>query len=341
MIDLRSDTVTHPSAAMREVMAAAAVGDDVYGEDPTVNALEARVAAMAGMEAGLFVASGTQGNLLALLTHCQRGEEYLTGQDYHSYLYEAGGAATLGGIQPQPLAVEPDGTLALDRVEAHIKPDDLHFARSRLLALENTHHGKVIGLDYLKATHALAERHGLATHLDGARVFNAAAALDVELSAISCHFDSLSLCFSKGLGCPVGAMLCGSAAFIDAARRYRKMLGGGMRQAGILAAAADYALDHHLPDLAEDHQKARWLAERLVVLPGVEVEPVQTNMIYLRLPATVDPQPLCAALSERGVRVAPGRTLRLVVHRDIDPAGIERAAAALAEVLAGPLDKKG
>lgn len=335
MIDLRSDTVTQPDTAMRAAMAAARVGDDVYGEDPTVTALEQRVAAMAGMEAGLFVSSGTQSNLIALLVHCQRGDEYLVGQDYHTYLYEAGGAAVLGGIQPQPMAVEADGSLDLARVESLIKPDDCHFARTRLLALENTHHGKVIGLAYLQQARALVDRHGLALHLDGARVFNAAVALGVELEAISRYFDSVSICFSKGLGTPVGSVLCGSGQFIRTARRWRKMLGGGMRQAGILAAAADYALDHHLQQLERDHQHTRILEQRLAAIDGVELaqQPAQTNMLYLQLPSAEVAVTLAEQLQQRGIKVSASQTLRLVIHRDLSRADIDTLAQAFEQLL--------
>lgn len=337
MIDLRSDTVTQPDAAMRAAMAAASVGDDVYGEDPTVIALEQRVAAMAGMEAGLFVSSGTQSNLIALLVHCQRGDEYLVGQDYHCYLHEAGGAAVLGGIQPQPMVVEANGSLDLERVEALIKPEDDHFARTRLLVLENTHHGKVIGLEYLQQARALVYRRGLVMHLDGARVFNAAAALGVELEAISGYFDSVSICFSKGLGTPVGSVLCGSDSFIRSARRWRKMLGGGMRQAGILAAAADYALDHHLQQLPLDHQHTQLLEQRIFAIDGLELgtkqEQVQTNMLYLQLPSQAFAQTLAEQLLQRGIIISASQTLRLVIHRDLSRTDIDRLAQVFEQLL--------
>lgn len=340
MIDLRSDTVTQPGTAMRQAMAAATVGDDVYGEDPTVTALEQRVSVMAGMEAGLFVSSGTQSNLLALLVHCQRGDEYLVGQDYHCYLHEAGGAAVLGGIQPQPMVVEEDGSLDLARAEALIKPDDDHFARTRLLALENTHHGKVIGLDYLHKARELVDRHGLALHLDGARVFNAATVLGVELKQITRFFDSVSICFSKGLGTPVGSVLCGSAEFIRTARRWRKMLGGGMRQAGVLAVAADYALDHQLADLACDHKHALLLQQRLVAIEGIEIgqqlEPVQSNMLYLQLPSLAAAEQLAEQMALRGITIGASATLRLVIHRDLSAEMIEQLAQAF-EALLPPL----
>ena len=223
MIDLRSDTTTQPSAGMRSQMASAQVGDDVFGDDPSVNALQQRVASLAGKGSALLLPSGTQSNLVALLAHCQRGEEYLVGQDYHTYLYEAGGAAVFGSIQPQPIPVSTDGSLDLELVRSRIKPDDPHFAMTRLLVLENTHNGKVLGLDYMAQAAELARRHGLALHLDGARVFNAATELGVDVKEIVCHVDSVSICFSKGLGAPVGSLLCGSGPFIAAAKRWRKM----------------------------------------------------------------------------------------------------------------------
>ncbi len=256
LIDLRSDTVTQPDAAMRSAMTNAEVGDDVYGDDPTVNALEAQAAKLSGKEAALFLPTGTQANLVALLTHCQRGEEYIVGQKAHNYLYEAGGAAVLGSIQPQPIDANDDGTLPLDKVLAAIKPDDIHFAQTRLLSLENTHSGKVLPLSYLQQAWALTREQKLALHIDGARVFNAAVALNVPLSEITQYCDTLTICLSKGLGAPVGSLLCGSAEYIKRARRWRKMTGGGMRQAGILAAAGLYALEHNVARLKDDHDNA-------------------------------------------------------------------------------------
>ncbi|MCG8435344.1 MAG: low-specificity L-threonine aldolase, partial [Gammaproteobacteria bacterium] len=251
-IDLRSDTVTLPTQAMRDAMHAADVGDDVYGEDPSVNALEARMAHMAGFESALFLPSGTQSNLVALLSHCRRGDEYIVGQHAHTYRFEGGGAAVFGGIQPQPLDFEADGTLHLDKVAAAIKPDDNHFARTRLLCLENTVNGKILPLSYMQAAAEFARAHNLKLHLDGARIFNAAVALGFNLRDITQHCDSVSICLSKGLGAPVGSVLCGDRAFIEQARRWRKVAGGGMRQAGVLAAACIYALDNNVERLAED-----------------------------------------------------------------------------------------
>jgi threonine aldolase len=328
-VDLRSDTVTRPTAAMRAAMAAADVGDDVFGDDPSVNALQERIAALLGKEAALFVSSGTQGNLVAVMTHCGRGDEYIVGQSAHTYRYEAGGAAVLGSVQPQPLEHQADGSLALEDIAAAIKPDDAHFARSRLLCLENTIGGKVLPLDYLARATALARERGLATHLDGARLFNAAVALGgdpyANARAIAAHFDSVSVCFSKGLGAPVGSALVGSRAFIHEAHRWRKMLGGGMRQAGVLAAAALHALDHHVERMAVDHALARRLADGLQQVRGVTVDPVQTNMVFVG----VDPARAAGLgehLTQQGVLVTGRERLRFVTHLDVDAAGIDRAA---------------
>lgn len=332
IVDLRSDTVTRPGAAMRAAIAAAEVGDDVFGDDPTVNALQSRMAALAGHEAALFVTSGTQGNLTALLAHCARGDEYLVGQLAHCYRYEAGGGAVLGGIQPQPLAQAADGSIALADIAAAIKPDDEHFARTRLLCLENTWNGNVLPLAYLEAATALAREHGLATHLDGARAFNAAVALGVPLRAITQRFDSVSICLSKGLGAPAGSVLCGSAAFIARARRVRKMLGGGMRQVGLLAAAGLYALDHHVERLADDHALARRLAAGLAELPGMTVTPPQTNIVFAEV-AGGRGAALLDHLASRGVLATGLIGLRFVTHLDVDASGIDRAVAAAAEFL--------
>ncbi|OQY47816.1 MAG: low-specificity L-threonine aldolase [Anaerolineaceae bacterium 4572_78] len=265
MIDLRSDTVTLPTPTMREAMATALVGDDVYGEDPTINKLQELVAKRVGKEAALFVSSGTQSNLIALLIHCGRGDEYIAGQTAHTYMYEAGGGAVLGSIQPQPILFEKDGTLDLGKVENHVKADDPHFARTRLLCLENTQAGKVLPMSYMVEAGKFAKLHGLSSHLDGARVFNAAVKLKVDVTEITQHVDSVSVCLSKGLSAPVGSVLCGSNQFIKSAHRWRKMLGGGMRQAGILAAAGIIAINDMVERLAEDHAN------------------VQTNMVFFSL----------------------------------------------------------
>lgn len=320
LIDLRSDTVTQPTPGMREAMATAATGDDVYGEDPTVHRLEQRLAALLGLEAGLFVPSGTMSNLLALMAHCERGDEYIAGQLAHTYKYEAGGAAVLGSIQPQPIEMEPDGSLDLARVAAAIKPDDFHFARTRLLALENTMHGKVLPLAYLAEARRFTQERGLALHLDGARLFNAVVKLGCAAEDIGRHFDSVSVCLSKGLGAPVGSVLCGSQPLIAKARRLRKMVGGGMRQSGVLAAAGLYALDHQVQRLADDHQRAHDIARGLEAL-GYRVEPVQTNMVYVDMGDRA--ASLKAFCAERGVALTAAPRLRLVTHLDVLPEHVE------------------
>ncbi len=327
IIDLRSDTVTLPTPGMREAMLAAELGDDVYGEDPTVNRLEQYLAAELGFAAALFVPTGTMSNLLGLMAHCERGEEYIVGQQAHTYKYEGGGAAVLGSIQPQPIEVEADGSLDLARVEAAIKPDDFHFARTRLLALENTMQGKVLPLDYLAAARELTRRRGLALHLDGARLYNAAVRLGVSAREITRYFDSVSVCLSKGLGAPVGSVLCGSAELIGKARRLRKMLGGGMRQAGVLAAAGLYALRHQVARLAEDHANAERLGAALTEL-GYGVEPVQSNMVYVQLGERA--AELKAFMAERGIAVTAAARLRLVTHLDVSGEAIEQVIKAFA-----------
>lgn len=336
-IDLRSDTVTRPCPAMRAAMAAAEVGDDVYGEDPTVNRLEALAAGMLGTEAALFVTSGTQSNLLAIMTHCGRGDEYIAGQTAHCYRFEGGGAAVLGGVQPQPVDVEPDGTLDLVKVAAAIKPNDPHFARTRLLCLENTQAGRVLPLDYLARARTLARERGLALHLDGARLFNAAVALDVEAREITDHFESVSVCLSKGLGAPVGSVLCGSRGFVAEARRWRKVLGGGMRQAGVLAAAGIVALTENVARLAEDHANARRLAEGLTAIDGLDGDPVsvQTNMVFLSLPPD-HAEALATFLRDRGILISGRERIRLVTHRDVTSADIDRVVGACGEFFRRP-----
>lgn len=330
IVDLRSDTVTRPTPAMRAAMAAAEVGDDVFGDDPTVNALQDRVAALLGKEAALFTASGTQSNLCALLAHCGRGDEYIVGQLAHTYRYEGGGAAVLGGIQPQPLTNQPDGSLKLDDIAAAIKPDDPHFARTRLLALENTWNGHVLPASYVAEACALARSHGLATHLDGARLFNAAVASGRTVAELARHFDSVSICFSKGLGAPVGSMLVGSRELIARAHRVRKMVGGGMRQLGLLAAAADHALTHHVDRLADDHALARRLAAGLAALPGITVTPPQTNIVFAQVSDGRTPA-LLEHLKQRGVLATGLIGLRFVTHLDVDAAGIDLCLAAARE----------
>ena len=330
IIDLRSDTVTQPSAGMRAAMANAEVGDDVYREDPTANALQEKLARMLGFEAAIFVTSGTQGNLIGVLTHCGRGDEYIVGQNAHCYRYEAGGAAVLGSIQPQPIAHRPDGTLALEDIEAAIKPDDPHYARTKLVALENTIGGKPLPPDYLRAVKALAKRRGLGLHLDGARLFNAANGDAKAAREIADGFDTVSVCLSKGLGTPAGSVLCGPRDKIAEAHRWRKMLGGGMRQAGILAAAGLYALDHNVERLRDDHANAARLAAGLSELPGIVVEPQHTNMVFVNMPADRLPA-FGTHLAARGIKVKLNPRTRLVTHLDVDAGMIDEVIAAFAE----------
>lgn len=339
--DFRSDTVTQPSAEMRAAMAAAPLGDDVFADDPSVNALQDKIAGLLGFEAALFMPTGTQSNLCGILAHCQRGDEYIVGQLAHTYRWEGGGAAVLGSVQPQPLSHQPDGTLLLADIEAAIKPDDAHFAKTRLLTLENTWGGKLLPFAYLQAATALAREHGLSRHLDGARLFNAATAqaqqhgMDAyaEARAIAACFDSVSVCFSKGLGAPIGSALCGSQAFIARAHRIRKMAGGGMRQAGMLAAAASYALDHHVLRLAEDHALAQRLADGLVGIEGLQVEAPQTNIVFVDLvgAARARSAALLEHLKGQGVLITGLYRLRFVTHLDVDAAGVDRATAAVRE----------
>jgi threonine aldolase len=327
-IDLRSDTVTQPTPAMRSAMLAAPLGDDVFGDDPTVNALQDKIAALLGFEAALFMPTGTQSNLCGILAHCQRGDEYIVGQMAHTYRWEGGGAAVLGSVQPQPIAHAADGTLPLAEIEAAIKPDDAHFAKSRLLTLENTLGGKLLPMSYVTAATNLAKSKGLATHLDGARLFNAAVAQAsqthstalVEAKRIVSCFDSTSVCFSKGLGAPVGSALCGSQEFIKRAHRIRKMAGGGMRQAGMLAAAAIYALDHHVEQLAQDHALAQKLGAALAQIEGVSVDPVHSNIVFVDLsgPAQTKAAGLLAHLQQHGILATGLYRLRFVTHSDVN-----------------------
>ena len=338
-VDLRSDTVTQPTPGMRAAMAAAPLGDDVFGDDPSVNTLQEKIAGMLGFEAALFVPTGTQSNLCGVLAHCQRGDEYIVGQMQHCYRWEGGGAAVFGSVQPQPLDHQPDGSLALADIEAAIKPDDPHFARTRLLALENTLGGKVLPFDYLEQATALARRKGLAAHLDGARLFNAAVAHAArtggdarsEARRIAGLFDTVSVCFSKGLGAPVGSALCGTKELIARARRIRKMAGGAMRQSGLLAAAASYALDQQVDRLAEDHALARRLAEGLAGIEGVRAEPLDTNILFVDLvgPARERSGELVPYLAQQGVLATGLYRLRFVTHLDVDAAGVDRAVAAI------------
>ena len=338
-VDLRSDTVTRPSAGMQAAMATAPLGDDVWGDDPSVNALQDKLAALLGFEAAMFVPSGTQSNLCAILGHCGRGDEYIVGQFQHTYRWEGGGAAVLGSVQPQPLENQPDGTLLLSDIEAAIKPDDIHYARTRLLALENTWSGKLLPMAFVQDATRLARAHGLSTHLDGARLFNAAVAQAAiagstalgEARRIAGHFDSVSVCLSKGLGAPVGSVLCGGRDFITRAIRIRKMAGGGMRQCGMLAAAGSYALDHQVDRLAEDHALARRLAEGLQGIAGLQVEVPQTNIVFVDLvgPARERAGELVPYLQRQGVLTSGLYRLRFVTHLDVDAAGVDRTIDAV------------
>ena len=331
-IDLRSDTVTRPTAAMLAAMTSAAVGDDVWGDDPTVNRLQAVVAERTGKEAALFLPSGTQSNLAGLMAHCERGDEYLVGQMAHTYRWEGGGAAVLGSIQPQPIEQERDGTLPLAKIAAAIKPFGpglgVHFARTRLLALENTWNGRVLPAAYIAEAAALARKHGLAVHLDGARAFNAAVASGVSIAELLAPFDSASLCMSKGLGAPVGAVLVGKRDFIERAHRWRKVLGGGMRQAGFLAAACLYALDHHIARLAEDHANAERLAAALRDVSPIEVSAQATNMVFARLPEA-HAAALARHLATRGILIDGVSSARFVTHLDVSREDIDRFVAAV------------
>jgi threonine aldolase len=340
-VDLRSDTVTLPTPAMREASYQAEVGDDVYGEDPTVNQLEAMAARRLGMEAGLFVVSGTMGNLVALLTHCGRGDEFIVGHIAHTFLYEAGGSAALGGIHPRTVPNQPDGTLDLADVETAIRAENVHFPRTRLICLENTHNrcgGAVLTPEYTKAACQLAQRHGLAVHLDGARIFNAAVALGVDVKELVEDVDSVQFCLSKGLSAPVGSVVCGDEEFIREARRGRKIVGGGMRQAGIIAAAGVVALEQMVDRLAEDHANARLLAEGMAEIPGlaINLDRVQTNIVIFEVASErLTPSEFAAKLGEGGVKLLPigGHRLRAVTHYGIEADDIEVALAVVREVM--------
>ncbi|QIK13230.1 low-specificity L-threonine aldolase [Leclercia sp. 29361] len=316
MIDLRSDTVTRPTQAMLKEMLAAPVGDDVYGDDPTVNELQRYAAELSGHEAALFLPTGTQANLVALLSHCERGEEYIVGQGAHNYLYEAGGAAVLGSIQPQPIDAAPDGSLPLDKVAAKIKADDIHFARTKLLSLENTHNGKVLPREYLKAAWEFTRERKLGLHVDGARIFNAVVEYGCELKEITQYCDSFTICLSKGLGTPVGSLLVGNADYIKRANRWRKMTGGGMRQAGFLAAAGLYALKNNVARLKDDHDNAAWMATQLREI-GADVMRHDTNMLFIRV-GDDNAAALGEFMKARGVLINTSPVVRLVMHLDVN-----------------------
>ncbi len=329
-IDLRSDTLTLPSLQMKEIMFNAPLGDDVYSEDPSVNFLEEKMAHLTHKEAALFTSSGTQANLLALLSSCQRGDEYLCGQESHIYKYEAGGGAVLGSIQPQPIDYNDDATFDLELLKSKIKPHDSHFARTKLLCIENTHNGKVLPMKYLQEVNTFALDNHLLLHLDGARVFNAAVSLGLEISQISQYVDSLSICLSKGLGAPVGSILVGSNAFIKEARRYRKMLGGGLRQAGSLAAAGSFAIDNHIDDLKKDHLLASQLKNELEKIKEIEIISNDTNMVFIKVDKKYE-EKLLIFLKERNIFISGYSKLRLVTHRDISKEDINTVVEAFNE----------
>ena len=337
MIDLRSDTFTKPSPEMRAAMASAEVGDDVFGEDPTVNRLEAQAEELLGKEAGVFVPSGTQSNLIGILAHCQRGDEYLVGQLAHAYKWEGGGAAVLGSIQPQPIEMNADGTMDLDRIRSYVKPQPSlnHFAHSRLLALENTHDGQALPPQYVADALAIARDAGMSTHLDGARMFNAVIEQGLAPSEIAKGFDTVSTCLSKGLGAPVGSVLVGSAPLINEARRWRKMVGGGMRQAGILAAAGIHVLENNIERLADDHRRASELQEGLNQIGPITVDKRATNMVFVTVDLAEDQiESFNQVLSDSGVAVRGGPSYRLVTHLDIDDDGIATTIEAFAKAAA-------
>ena len=334
MIDLRSDTVTQPTKAMMAALAVAPLGDDVYGEDPTVNALEQLAADVTNKQAALFCPTGSQANLLALLSHCQRGDEYIAGASSHCYLYEAGGGSVLGGIQSCPINNNADGTIDLNTARSAIKPDDAHFARTRLLCIENTFAGKALPLSYLDSIAQWKQDTGLNTHLDGARLFNASVASNCSIARLTQSFDSVSFCLSKGLGAPAGSMLCSSSELIARARRLRKMLGGGMRQAGILAAAGIHALNHHCERLAKDHQHAALLAQLLAPIQHVKVCSCDTNMVFISVPNNQG-LALIAALQSAGILLSStlqsNDCIRLVTHLDLNTDDMHKVANAIAQ----------
>lgn len=331
MIDFRSDTVTRPCQAMREAMANAEVGDDVYGDDPTVNELESWAAYRHGFASAMFCSSGTQANLLALMAHCQRGDEYLCGQQAHNYKFEGGGAAILGSIQPQPIENEKDGSLCFEKLAAAIKPDDSHFANTTLLSIENTINGKVLPLHYMAKAREFSHQHNLKLHLDGARVYNAATALQVDITEICQHVDSMSICLSKGLGAPIGSLLLGSESLIKTAKRWRKVVGGGMRQAGIIAAAAKIALERNPSKLQQDHNNAKYLAQQLNLIASAEVneDHVETNMVFVKFAKTIDVNHIVEQLKAHGILLTASNPMRLVTHLDISKADIDSFIAQL------------
>lgn len=335
MIDFRSDTVTRPCQKMRDAMATAEVGDDVYGDDPTVNALETWAAKRHGFSHAMFCSSGTQANLLALMAHCQRGDEYLCGQQAHNYKFEGGGAAILGSIQPQPIENEKDGSLCFKKLASAIKPDDSHFARTTLLSIENTINGKVLPITYMAQAREFTQKHNLKLHLDGARVYNAAVALNVDISKICQYVDSMSICLSKGLGAPIGSILLGSESLIKDAKRWRKVVGGGMRQAGVIAAAARIALEQNPKKLLADHINAKYLAQQLNTLAQVEVNEahVETNMVFAKFSKHCNVNSIAEQLKTKGILMTTGKPVRLVTHLDISQTDIDNFIQELKNIL--------
>jgi threonine aldolase len=324
-IDLRSDTVTKPCDAMRAQIASADVGDDVYGEDPTVNKLQDYVAKLLGKEAALFCPSGTQSNLLAILSHCGRGDEYIVGQVAHTYMYEGGGAAVLGSVQPQPLDFESPGVMPLDKIRGAIKPLDPHFARTKLICLENTQYGTPLPYGYSSDVKAIADEHGLAMHLDGARLFNAHMASGEPLKSLAADFDSISICLSKGLGAPVGSVLVGSSELIEIANRWRKVVGGGMRQAGMMAAGGLFALENNVKRLADDHDNARYLGDALNRFKGIKVGPTSgdTNMVYVSIPDDKRAE-IIELAKMQNITLPSDERFRMVIHKDVDRTDLDR-----------------
>jgi len=329
VIDLRSDTVSQPTDAMKRAMCEAPLGDDAYRDDPTVNRLESSVASLLGKEAAVFVTSATQANLCAVLAQCQRGDQYVLAQGSHNQRFEAGGASVLGGIVAQPVPTQPDGTMTLSEIEKNITTDpyEYHFAVSKLVCLENTTNGRVLSTGYVEAVQSLATQRGVNIHLDGARLWNAAVASGVEPSDVASGFDSVTVCLSKGLGAPAGALVAGSMGLVEEARRWRKMLGGSLRQAGMLAAAGLYAIEHHLGRLAEDHENALRLAAGLRTIDAITVTTQDTNMVFL----TVDPQAtdvLRQGLASNEIKATVGEHMRLVTHLGVSRDDIDRTVAA-------------
>lgn len=339
-VDLRSDTITQPTSNMRQAMAAAEVGDDVFREDPTINRLEEMAAERLGKEAALFVASGTMGNIVSLLTHCGRGDEIILGDESHIFFSEQGGSAALGGIHHRTVPNQPDGTMVLADIEGAIRPDNIHFPRTRLIALENTHNrcnGSYLDVDYMRSVGSLARRHGLKIHVDGARIFNAAVAQGIPASSLVSDADSISFCLSKGLAAPVGSVICGTSGFIDEARRIRKVLGGGMRQAGILAAAGIVSLTEMVDRLADDHANARKLAVGLAAIDGISIQPelIKSNIVFFKITKKgLTPQELTQRLSARGVRVGPKEPdqIRAVTNYHVSSGDIDFALEVFAEI---------